>query len=71
MSRRVVIYIENADIDTFRSRLLEVEYIKRLYKAGKAFERGVFSEAEFGKRLFEGYKGDIDILGVEELLKLL
>jgi hypothetical protein len=58
-------------IDMFCSRLIKVEYIKRLYEVSKAFERGIFSEADFRERLFERYKGDMDLLRVEELLELL
>ena len=71
VSRRDVKRMKNVDIDAFRSRLLGVEYAKRLCEVGKAFERGVFGEEEFGRRPFEEYEGDMGVLGVEELLKLL
>jgi hypothetical protein len=71
MTRRDVHRMGNADIDNFCSRLLKVEYVKRLCQVGKAFERGVFGEEEFGKRPFEEYEGDLDMLEVEELVKLL
>ncbi len=63
--------MEDAEIDVFRSKLLEVEHAKRLCEVGKAFERGVFVEEEFGKRPFEEYEGDIGELGLEELVNLL
>jgi hypothetical protein len=71
VSRRDVGRMKNADIDAFRSRLLEVTYVKLLCEVGKAFQRGVFSEGEFGKRPLEEYGGDVDVLKVEDLLKLL